>query len=365
MATTLSGLAVRIGLKMGLDEDGDTNGVSFFDQEMRVRLWWQICTQDILARHLFSSKDSKGTTQMAPDIRLPLNVNDAELHPDMVKPPVEYPRASEMVYVLLKYEGAAWGHRKRTQLPPKQEPTDFNFDELRNILENKYLRYCDPQIPIHAAAISMARSSHHVIQYMKLRIKNGNAMPTDELFEQALEVLELDQTSRTLPFAAQLVWSGWPIHIDAIIHVLTKIRQLSNGDRVAKAWDYVVNFWNEHIDADWEGDESFFKSLLDLTLEAWQERRKQMTQIYGSAAVDSLTPSCIKRLLEIHRMRGDEQHNESNVVPAESLFDQTTDFSLLSQPEFEFNAMNIPQDWLGFNNNYLYNFGFWTDFSLL
>ena len=101
MATTLSGLAVRIGLKMGLDKDSDTNGIGFFEQEMRVRLWWQICTQDILARHLFPSRDSKESAQMAPDIRLPLNVNDSELHPDMAKPPVEHPKASEMVYVLL------------------------------------------------------------------------------------------------------------------------------------------------------------------------------------------------------------------------------------------------------------------------
>jgi hypothetical protein len=181
---------------MGLDKDGETSEISFFEQEMRVRLWWQICTQDIMARHLFSSRDGKETAQMAPNIRLPLNLNDAELHPDMVKPPVEYPKASEMICVLLKYEGAAWGYRKRTQLPPKQDPVDFDFDELSRILDNKYLRYCDPQIPIHAAAMYMARSSSRVIYYMKARIKNGNSMPTEELFDQAIEVLELDQTNR-------------------------------------------------------------------------------------------------------------------------------------------------------------------------
>ena len=146
---------------------------------------------------------------------------------------------------------------------------------------------------------------------------------------------------------------------------MTKLRQLSNGDRVAKAWEYVVDFWNEHIDGGWEGDESFFNGLLDLTLEAWQERRKQMALTYGSAAVESLTPSCITRLMEMHRMREGGQQNDSNVVPAAPLFDPATDLSLMQQPDFDFNAMSVPPDWLGFQNNYLYNFGFWTHFSLL
>ena len=343
---------------MGLDKDGESDEISIFEQEMRVRLWWQICTQDIMARHLFSSRDSKETAQMAPDIRLPLNVNDAELHPDMIKPPVEHPKASEMVCVLLKYEGAAWGHRKRSQLPLKQDPAEFDFDEIKRILENKYMRYCDPQIPIHAAAMCMARSSSRVIHYMKARIKNGNGMPTEELFDQAIEVLELDETHRKLPFAAQLIWNGGAIQLDAIIHVLTRLRQPANAERAAKAWDLVVSFWNDQIFGEWQKeDESSFTSLLELTLEAWHERRKQMAHTYGSAAVNSLTPPCINRLLEIQRLQAGDKGNDNNLASAESLFDTTADF--------DFNSMSMPPDWLGSNNNYLYNFGLWTDFSLL
>lgn len=161
---------------MGLDDDQSNDGISPFEQEMQVRIWWQISTLDILSRHLFPSKGSKEWTQMAPDIRLPRNVDDADLHPNMVKPPVEYAKATEMVYVLMKYEGAAWGHRKRTQCRPKPEPTNFQFSELQNLLEQKYLQHCDPQIPLHVAAQTLSRSTTTFIQYMTARINvNGRS----------------------------------------------------------------------------------------------------------------------------------------------------------------------------------------------
>ncbi len=56
-------------------------------------------------------------------------------------------------------------------------------------------------------------------------------MPTDTLFDQALEVLELDKANRELPFARQLVWHGGPIQLDAVLHILTKLKDPVNGDR--------------------------------------------------------------------------------------------------------------------------------------
>lgn len=91
----------------------------------------------------------------------------------MVKLPVEHSKATEMIYVLMKYEGAAWGHRKKTRPGPKPDPTDFNFSELQSLLENKYLRHYDLQIPLHVAAKSLSRSTACVIHYMTARVKSG------------------------------------------------------------------------------------------------------------------------------------------------------------------------------------------------
>lgn len=366
MATTLSAVAVRIGLKMGLDKADDSNSVSVFEQEMRIRLWWQICTHDVLARHLVSSRESQGGLLTTPNIRLPFNVNDAELHPDMIKQPIEHPRASEMIYVLMKYEGSAWGQRQRFHRQPKAEPTNFNFDELERLLEDKYLRHCDHRIPLHAAAHIMSRSSICVIQYMRARIKAGGVMPTDTIFDQALQVLEMDKANRELPFARQLVWHGGPVQLDAAVHVLIKLKQPVKGDRATKAWDLIAEFWNEQIDGDWEADETFFPDLLDLTLEAWNERRKELAEIYGSQVVDSKTPLCIRRLQEIRRTREPNEEGASGASAAEYLFDSTANAPLMSQPTSDLTSMDMPEDWFAwFNNELFYGYGYWNDFSLM
>ena len=366
MATTLSAVAVRIGLKMGLDKEDELNSVSIFEQEMRNRLWWQICTHDVLARHLFSSRESQGGSLMTPNIRLPLNVNDAELHPDMVKQPLEHPRASEMVYVLMKYEGSAWGQKQRFQRQPKGAPTDFNFDELERLLEDKYLRYCDPSIPLHAAAQVMSQSSICVIHYMRARIKAGTVMPTDSLFDQALQILELDKKNIELPFARQLVWHGGPIQLDAVVHVLTKLRQPVSGDRATKAWDLVVDFWNDQIDGDCDGEDTFLANLIKLTLDAWYERRKELAEIYGPQLVDSKTPSCIRQLQEVQRTRETHQDGATGANAAEYAHDSRANSSLTSQPALDLNTMDIPEDWFAFfNNELLYSYGYWNDFSLM
>lgn len=366
VATTLSAVAIRIGLKMGLDKDSDVDGLTFFEQEMRVRLWWQICTQDILARHLFTSRSSKeATVTMAPDIRLPLNVDDAELHPDMIKPPVEYPKASEMICVLMRYEGASWGHRQRTQRQSMQDLKDFSFDELENLIEEKYLRHCDVQVPLHAAAMAMNRSITLIVRYMRDRIKAGNVVPSDSLLKQAIEVLELDETNRKLPFAAQLLWHGGPIQLDAVIHVITRLREPVRKDVADKAWELVTHFWDEQIDGDWEDDEAFLRDLLDLTMEAWHQRRGEMAHTYGSTATESLTPKSIKRLQEIQRAWAGEQVDNTLSSTTQAQLDSTTDGSLLTHSEFDISTMNITQDWFEFNNNHLYNYGYWTDFSLV
>lgn len=191
-------------------------------------------------------------------------------------------------------------------------------------------------------------------------------MPTDSLFNQALQILDQDKANRELPFARQLVWHAGPIQLDAVVHVLVKLRQPVKGDRATTAWDLVEDFWNEQIDGDWDEDDTFFADLLDLTLEAWYERRKELVETYGSQVIDSKTPSCIRRLQEIRRTREAHQRGNGGANAVEYLFDRTANASLMSQSTSDLNAMDMPEDWFAFFNNELfYSYGYWNDFSLM
>ena len=365
MATTLSAVAFRLGLKIGLDRGEDLDGLSLFEQEMRVRLWWQICTQDVLARHLFSSKDIQDGASLIPHIRLPLNINDAELHPDMAKEPTDIARASEMVYVLMKYEGIQWAQSQRTQRQQTKPLTKLDFEELQKILYMKYIMHCDSRIPLHAAAQTLAESSIRIVSYMKNRMQAEGGVPSDELFELAIEVLEIDRANRKLPFATQLIWHGGPVQIDALVHILMKLRQVVAGDAAAKGWDLVANFWTEQNDGDWEGDATFFDKLADLTLEAWNERRKELLAVYGPSMIDSLTLPYIKRFQEARGSRHSNAPTEFGYTAQPVSLQSTSSGDLNPQAMFDMGAENVWQEWLNSNNDMYYSLGYWPDFSLL
>src|ERR1700738_4114458 len=96
----LSGIAVRIGQKMNLHRDNPSNRGSVFDNEMRKRLWGQIIFLDTRA----ARQEIGQILNNIGDIKLPLNVNDTDLYPDMGHVPVEHTGPTEMIFCLIKYE---------------------------------------------------------------------------------------------------------------------------------------------------------------------------------------------------------------------------------------------------------------------
>lgn len=106
LTSTLAGAAVRLGQKMGLHRENTDPKISLFETEMRVRLWWQLC--GLHSRSAVSTPGMKLPPSELGDVRLPLNINDADLHPDMIEPPVEHNGPTEMLCVLMKFEISNW-----------------------------------------------------------------------------------------------------------------------------------------------------------------------------------------------------------------------------------------------------------------
>jgi hypothetical protein len=382
-STTLSAVAARLALKMGLDSEDSSDDVSFFEREMRIRLWWQICIHEVLARHLFASRETVGDGLFSVKVRLPLNVNDAELHPDMLRHPVEHAGATEMVYVLVKYEGSLWAQRQRarsrmnreeepvsvTPLPPATMASHLN--ELEKRLEHKYLRYCDPSIPLHLAAQTLAllflcRPRYRISRVMAASEGTSSSpLEEDALFDQAVKMIDLDKKSRLTPFATLLLRDTGTAQLDSVIHLIVNIHQhkaKEPGDqRVARAWDMILLFWNVHVDDSDLKDaaaenHAFFAALADLTLEAWQVRWHELASSQVTTSADDLTPACVRRLQQVRDAR-------SQAVPtwttgAQTPFDEMADLSAQWQPEVSGAYMD---DIFWFGNDDPYDFGYAGD----
>ena len=154
---TMTGLAVRVALSMGLHRDGENFGLTFYEAEMRRRLWWQLCTLDIRD----SEEQGSDPTIVAQksDTRLPLNINDSDFTSDTKEAPLEHQARTEMTFDLIRYEVCT----VVKAVSNEQKASANSFDDLmyitikekeakveglRQHLQNKYLQYCDMNVPM-------------------------------------------------------------------------------------------------------------------------------------------------------------------------------------------------------------------------
>lgn len=265
-----TGVAVRCGQRMGLHRDGESLGLPPFDTEMRRRLWWQIVILDCRTAELAGT----GVSVMANlwDTRIPLNINDSDLSPDMQQLPKEHAGPTEMMHCLLRYSigqvlrspgsfnafDGAWQRLSSSTVPLAEK--DGAIDELENLIQDKFLKYCDPTIPLHlmtsmlgrAAIASMRLVAHHPRQYPD----KGAHLSQDEkekLFAISLKVIEIDNLAHSTKSLHRFLWHGRAyFQWHAFIYLMSELCVRTLGEQVEKAWQQVNEALGnhfEHIDA--------------------------------------------------------------------------------------------------------------------
>ncbi|KAK9415030.1 putative Fungal specific transcription factor protein [Seiridium unicorne] len=312
VSTTAVALAMRIAHRMGLHRAGEDTSTSFFEQEMRVRLWWYIRGLDSRVRRtmgLSSTSDDLG------DLRLPMNVNDADLHPCMTSAPaVKHTAATEMVYCLMKYD--LWNFvRKSSNFSGSQDPrekvsqlissTDVAsmsrkkevLGNVSRILREKYLDHLDQSIPLQNLSASLAGITIHHHQFLMFhprhQTEGEKCMSEDDqnlVFESSVRLVELDQNVRRTNFSTTLVdHMTCRTQVEALAYMVSELRQRVSGHLVTAAWALLEQMHDEQPEV-MRGGHRFYAALSDLTLEAWESR----SQALGAQA--GAIPDFIKKL---------------------------------------------------------------------
>jgi len=314
-------MAIRIAHKMGITQEKPNPKLSFFETEMRVRLWWQIWFIDARARKSISGHHIPPSAYA--DIRLPLNVNDSELHPDMVDCPVEHVGATEMLYCLIKYEIGPWSKNSsiaksvfQTMSPKDLVNTsmavkDHAIEELERIFEDKYLRHCDPRIPLHSLSLTISRLGICRMRFMAHHPRNrgdrGGQMTLkegDKVFENCIRLLELDHESRKSSYSQQLLSHMTSIEQpDALIFTLSELRRRTDGDLVSKAWNLVGLLYEGHPGLIEDTTNTFYVAIGDLALKAWEARQRELLRSQPVVRIEDITPSFIKALMSKRRKK--------------------------------------------------------------
>ncbi|CAK7203187.1 hypothetical protein SEUCBS139899_005918 [Sporothrix eucalyptigena] len=104
----LNGLAIRLAQSIGLHRDGAHLRLSPFETEMRLRLWWHLCVLDSRAPEDQGLQPTIAVTNW--ELRLPLNVNDSQLYPDMDCLPLDADTWTDMSFFLVQTEACRRMH---------------------------------------------------------------------------------------------------------------------------------------------------------------------------------------------------------------------------------------------------------------
>ncbi|KAF3035544.1 hypothetical protein E8E12_003141 [Didymella heteroderae] len=250
---TLTGLVVRIAQTLGIHRDGSHFGLAPFEIEMRRRLWWQVCVLDARSSEDHGCDPTIVEAQF--DAKMPLNVNDADLHPDMKEFPPERTGFTDMTFSLIRFEVANI-FRRILYIPPGPVRCTELFanlsiaekerwiTECHQQMEQKYLKDCDMSIPLCWVTATISRlimSKMWLIVYHPHQRKDGGAsLPQetkDKLFITSLENVEysilLETEARTMKW-------GWLfrtyVQWHAIAFLLSELCVRTKGEAVERAW---------------------------------------------------------------------------------------------------------------------------------
>lgn len=259
--------------RMGLHRDPGGSGLPPFEVEQRRRLWWTIVGYD---RRIGEMTGSTVTAlSSGGDCKMPLNVNDSDLHIEGKEMPTPHTGPTEMLFALARIEiamaVASNSNRDSFKMnnPDKASPSSqgsgaktpattiriagqespvYTLDGFCAHVEGTYLTQCDPKIPLHFFTLTMMRQNlckMRVISFL-VRMHNSEAMPLkeierDSLFLQATQMIEYDNVVQSSESLQPFKWySMHHFPFPAYMFLVQELRNRISGAMVERAWEAIT-----------------------------------------------------------------------------------------------------------------------------
>ena len=245
---------------------------------------------DSRVSELASSKD----TILIPtwNCRVPLNVNDSDLRPEMKQKPGQGKSTDALFFVvrseLAEFTRHADFHLDFTQPALKAvaretiaAPAGRSLDSLERMMEEKYLCFCDPEIPLHYLTIwatrqylSRCRLFEHYAKYADAHAAQPEAARDAAVLHAAI-ILECDHKIFSSPLTKGYVWM---FHMyfpaPAYIYILQELRKRPMSKHAARAWaamsdDYMFRHVYPH-----KGGNPMFRIFNKMIFQAWDARQE-------------------------------------------------------------------------------------------
>lgn len=282
---------------MELNSESVNSKHTAMEAEMRRRLWWSLVLLDARVSEMSDFK----CPILAPgwDCKPPSNIADFDLGSGSKTPPAKHDMITEATFTVVRCEIANfvrysgfWLDFTNPCLKPlcRRPPPgpSANGDELailERMVEERYLRYCNPDNPLHFMTIWMARSYlvknrllAHYARHARAPTKQSE-VDRDLALGYALRLFECDTKLLASPLTKVFIWFSMTVlqfPFQAYIHVVQDLLKRPTGRLAGRAWtvmseNYTVRFTN------WTGDDNPLANIISrIVLQAWAARREAL-----------------------------------------------------------------------------------------
>ena len=303
---------------------------------MRRRLWGYLCAVDSRAAedHGIALSTSVGDS----DTRLPVNVDDNELFPDMQELPLSRAKWTDISFSLTTMEISRFlSDASSPGSVSSGSPSDQMLIDLTTRLESVYLRYCDSNIPIQNATLLCANLMVAKLKFLVSHPwfnqrggEQGIAQANDDTLAAACHSLEINLQLLTTDLLRGFRWyfETYTQH-----HILTYL-----------LWHLCVKPVGPGIDRAWSAIDETFRVADHRNISREPGSRWKVLQLLKEKAM-RIRQSCITESNTIDSRYGEPA--VMNILPEES---EVT----LGESFWDFNATNL--DMRGFEAGFFPNY---------
>ncbi|PWY96221.1 fungal-specific transcription factor domain protein [Aspergillus sclerotioniger CBS 115572] len=290
--SSMLGVAIRNAQRMHIDTESANAKCTALEGEIRRRLWWSLVTFD---NRIGEMSDHK-TSMLIPtwDCKTPLNVNDFDLQPEMKNPAAAHEGPTEALFAVVRSELGEFirhsaCHLDFTNPSLKAIAKNLNGDgvsALESSIEDKHLRFCNPEIPLHYMTIWTARgflAKYLLVEhYSTCSPAQQTDAQRDAASTYALRMIECDTKLMTSPLTKRY---SWHVHFHfpfpAYLHIIQALKKRPTEHHADKMW----NVMSENYEARFNGMEApnpifmlFARSILQVW-EVYEAAYKQLGQM--------------------------------------------------------------------------------------
>ena len=357
---TLTSLIIRIAEAMGLHQDSTTSLFSPFENEMRRRLWWQICNLD---SHAAEDRGSSSLiTSNSFSTRFPLNINDEDISLEASQPPKERQGLTDMSFALSCVE-VLEARRKllyatesavgSVQAAPQELGIQIgSIVSQQRSIEEKYLRHLNLTNPYHwfmRTVADIITAVMWLLLYRPLRRRPDNVQSRQathpDILRLSVDVLERIYHLQTDPAGSHFRWlSQTYVQWHALAVTIAELCVETEGTMVERAWAIVEPAFEQMAHHVADSDQGMlWRPVKKLMSKARGVRQKYLNCRSGTTAASS-PMEVLNTTAQKHPFIGTSQsHSQSNDVTQWQSQDMTD--SIPDVPPADAVATSAPFDW--------------------